>query len=126
MEQVIMGMDHPAIVFKDFEKTCKWYCDVLEYEVVAAVENGPKLLKSPDGTFIEAMPTDGAERPVRDYFAEGVSHIAFRVGSIPKACSVLESRGVVWTCEIKSAVGGGNIRNFQDPEGNELQLVERV
>ncbi len=125
MGSVISGMDHPAIAFKDIEGTCKWYCDMLDFEVVAEVENGPKLLKTADGTFIEAMPSDGTERPQRNFCAEGVSHLAFRVNSLSDAIETLEVRGIEWTCEVKPAVGGGSIRNFRDPEGNELQLVER-
>ena len=126
MRKIIIGMDHPAIAFKDLEACCKWYCEKLDFEIVAEVENnGPKLLKCMDGTFIEAMPTDGTTRPQRSFCAEGVSHLAFRVQNLEEAVRVLESRGIEWTCEVKPAIGGGFVRNFQDPEGNELQLVER-
>ena len=126
MENVLIGMDHPAIAFKDLETCCKWYCEKLDFEVVAEVENnGAKLLKCLDGTFIEAMPSDGTERPQRSFCGEGVSHLAFRVRNLEEAVKVLESRGIEWTGGVKSAVGGGFVRNFQDPEGNELQLVER-
>ncbi len=125
MDKVIIGVDHPAIVFHDLEAACKWYCEVLDYEIMAESAGGAKLLKSADGVFLEAMPTDGSARPERGYFAEGVSHLALRVADLDKAIEVLQERGVVWTGEIASAVGGGKLRGFRDLEGNELQIVQR-
>ncbi len=125
MQRVVSGMDHPALVFKELEKCCEWYCEVLEYELVAEIEQGAKLLRGADGVYLEAIPSREEERPVRAYFAEGISHLALRVGDMEEAVEVLTRRGVVWSGEIMEAVGGGFVRNFRDPEGNELQIVSR-
>ncbi len=125
MGKVIIGVDHPAIVFKDLEAACRWYCEMLDYEVVSEAEGGAKLLQGADGVFLEAMPTDGSPRPERGYFAEGVSHLALRVADLELAIAMLQERGVVWSSDIVSALGGGRLRSFRDPEGNELQIVQR-
>ena len=126
MSKVITGIDHPAIVFKDIVAMCKWYEEVLDYEQVAEnKDNGARLLKAADGSYIEAMVTDGSERPAKGYFQEGYSHLALRVVNLDEAIAELEHRGVKWTGEIVPAVGTGRLRNFQDPEGNDLQIIER-
>lgn len=123
---VITGIDHPAIVFKDIEAMCKWYAEVLDYQEVAHnKENGARLLKAADGSFIEAMVTDGSARPDKGYFQEGYSHLALRVANLDEAIIELEKRGIEWIGEIVPAVGSGRIRNFRDPEGNDLQIIER-
>ena len=38
----------------------------------------------------------------------------------------LTFRSMAWTGDEAEAVGGGRLRNFVDPDGNMLQIVERT
>lgn len=125
MKNVFLGMDHPAIAVKDVEKVTKWYCDVLGYTVFARTDKPVYIIKAPDGSFIEVMPEDGSIRPERAVCTPGWSHLALRVSDMDKAIEDLDRHNVVWDGPEFGAVGGGRIRNFSDPEGNMLQIVQR-
>ncbi|MDR1673450.1 MAG: VOC family protein [Bacteroidales bacterium] len=125
MEKVILGMDHPAIAAEDVAKLAKWYCDVLGYKIFAATDQPVYIIEAPDGTYMEIMPQDGSPRPQRDTGTPGLSHLAFRVADFDLAERTLEERHVSWVGAAFEAAGGGRIRNFFDPEGNLLQIVQR-
>ena len=125
MKNVFLGIDHPALAVKDVEKMTQWYCDVLGYEVIARNDKPVYIIKAPDGSFIEMMPEDESPRPQRNVCTPGLSHLAFRVGDMDEAIVELDKCNVVWLGAEFEAVGGGRIRNFSDPEGNMLQIVQR-
>ncbi len=125
MKSVFVGIDHPAVAVKDVEKVAKWYCDVLGYEVFTRTDKPVYLIKAPDGSFIEIMPEDGSPRPQRNVSTPGWSHLALRVSDLDKAIAELNKFNIVWEGPEFEAVGGGRIRNFSDPEGNMVQLVQR-
>lgn len=119
------GIDHPALAAEDVARLTKWYCDVLGYEIFAQNANPVYILKAPDGTFIEVMPKDDTDRPQRNVCTPGWSHLALRVSNLDAAMASLDAHHVDWQGEEFLAVGGGRIRNFLDPEGNLLQIVQR-
>ena len=125
MKTVFLGLDHPAIAVKDVEKMTRWYCDVLGYEIFFRTDKPVSILKSPDGSFIEIMPDDGSPRPVRHVNTPGLSHLALRVSDMDKAIAELDKHQVPWQGDEFEATGGGRLRNFADPEGNMLQIVQR-
>ena len=49
-----------------------------------------------------------------------------RLNPVQAAMQHLESKGVQWTGDVFTPVGGGRGRNFCDPDGNMLQLIERI
>ena len=125
MKSVFLGIDHPALAVKDVEKMTKWYCEVLGYEVYAQNEKPVYIIKAPDGSFIEVMPEDDSPRPQRNVCTPGWSHLALRVSDMDKAIAELDKHNVVWHGPEFEAVGRGRIRNFDDPEGNMVQIVQR-
>ncbi|MDR3267872.1 MAG: VOC family protein [Tannerella sp.] len=125
MKKVFLGIDHPAIAAGDVETLSKWYCDVLGYEVYVRTEKPIYIIKAPDGTLIEVMPQDETARPERTVNTPGWSHLALRVSDMDAAIAALDAHGVNWAGAEFEAVGGGRIRNFTDPEGNLLQIVQR-
>lgn len=76
---------------------------------------------------IELMPVKhaGPGPASIERFAPGIRHIAFRVSDFDAAHARLVELGVAFTTEIGTAVGGGKTILFRDPEGNELQIVQR-
>jgi glyoxylase I family protein len=126
MKKVFLGIDHPAIAADDVEKLTKWYCDVLGYEVYLKTEKPVYMVMAPDRTLIEIMPKDDNPRPNRTVCTPGWSHLALRVSDMDAAIAELDRSGVKWEGAEFGAVGGGRIRNFLDPEGNMVQIVERT
>jgi glyoxylase I family protein len=125
MKNVFLGIDHPAVAAKDVVALTKWYVDVLGYEIIAETDKPIFIIKAPDGTFIEMMPEDGSPRPNRAVSTPGWSHLALRVSDIDQAMAALDKHQVHWEGAEFEAVGGGRIRNFSDPEGNLIQIVQR-
>ena len=125
MKNVFLGIDHPALAAKDVEKMTRWYCDVLGYEVFAKNDKPVYIIKAPDGSYIEMMPEDGSPRPQRNVSTQGWSHLALRVSDMDQAMAELDKHHVRWEGAEFEAVGGGRIRNFTDPEGNMVQIVQR-
>jgi glyoxylase I family protein len=125
MKDVFTGIDHPAIAAADVDSLTKWYCATLGYSVFAKTDKPIYIIEAPDGTFIEMMPKDETERPRRTINTPGWSHLALRVSDMDAAVAALDKAGVAWAGAEFEAVGGGRIRNFADPEGNVLQIVQR-
>jgi glyoxylase I family protein len=126
MKNVFLGIDHPAIAADDVDKLSKWYCDVLGYKVYLKTEKPVYMIIAPDRTLIEIMPKDENPRPYRTVCTPGWSHLALRVSDMDAAIAELDRFGVKWEGDEFAAVGGGRIRNFLDPEGNMVQIVERT
>jgi len=122
---VFLGIDHPAVAAEDVEALAEWYCDVLGYEKLFRHEKPVWILKASDGTLLEIMPQDETPRPERTTWTPGWSHLAIRVSDFDTAERLLQDRGVQWTGDVIGAIGGGRVRNFVDPEGNMLQILER-
>lgn len=124
-ENILTGIDHPALAAGDVDGLAEWYCNVLGYTKYFRHPKPVWLLKAPDNSLLEIMPRDDSTRPPRTTWTPGWSHIALRVTDITAAIAWLETQGVSWGGELTAAIGGGRVRNFYDPEGNMLQLLER-
>jgi glyoxylase I family protein len=127
----ITGIDHPGVAANDVEQLADWYCDVFGYEKWFKHENADPLrpvwmLRAPDGTLLEVMPKDDTARPARTTWTPGWSHLALRVENIDDAIAFLDAKGVTWGGSVINAIGGGNVRNLFDPDGNMLQILQRA
>ena len=125
-ELTFLGIDHPNVAANDVEQLANWYCDVLGYEKWFRHQKPVWMLRAPDGTLLEIMPKDDTARPERTTWTPGWSHVALRVKDIDKAIAFLDTKGVNWGGEVINAIGGGRVRNLSDPDGNMLQIVQRV
>jgi len=120
-----VGIDHPAVAARDVDDLADWYCDVFGYEKVFRSDQPVWILRAPDGTLLEVMPEDDTPRPERTTQTPGWSHVALRVSDFDQAVRTLEQKEVHWTSETIEAIGGGRLRNLEDPDGNMLQILER-
>ena len=79
------------------------------------------------GAMIELMPaTEPGPRPSQfTRFQPGLRHVALRVNNFEQAYRKLQAAEVEFITDPGQAVGGGKTVLFRDPEGNELQIVER-
>lgn len=122
------GMDHVAIAAQDPQGLINWYCAHLEMHVVAHNGQDPPtaLLAGVGGSMIEIMPAQEVSRGEAGLFDPGLRHMALRVDDFDAAYAHLQQLGVEFVGEIGSATGGGPIVSFKDPEGNILQIVQRL
>jgi predicted enzyme related to lactoylglutathione lyase len=76
---------------------------------------------------LELMPVrDPGPPPVElPRFCQGLRHFAVRVSDFDAAYEQLTAAGIKFLGETVIAVGGGKIASFRDPEGNEVQIVQR-
>ena len=132
------SVDHPSIASYDVEGLAEWYCRNLGMRIIATNGGEPpsvlvgyadveKQGVSGAGTMIEIMPAnDPGPRPETfTRMQPGIRHIAIRVTDFATALEHLTALGVRFTTEVGEALGGGRTVLFRDPEGNELQIVQR-
>jgi len=128
------AIDHPAIACYDVEGLAEWYCRNLGMRVIASNGGTPPSMiigygdSVSGGAMIELMPAnDPGPRPETfTRFQPGIRHIALRVTDFDAAYEQLASLGVRFNTEVGQALGGGKTILFRDPEGNELQIVQRT
>jgi glyoxylase I family protein len=131
---LFVSIDHPAISCRDVSRQADWYRQNLGMKLVASDgKTPPSMLLGYDatpkaGAMIELMPVRD-QGPNPDEFARyqpGLRHLALRVSNFDQAYEKLKAKGVKFLFEpLDNAVGGGKIVSFRDPEGNELQIVQR-
>ena len=130
---IFTAVDHPAIACRDTRRQIEWYRRKLGMRIVAQNDaDPPTALMGYDkdlnhGAVIELMPAqdEGPQPSTLARFAPGLRHLALRVQDFEDAFGYLKERGVEFLSEPGTATGGGRIVSFRDPEGNELQIVER-
>ena len=131
---MFLALDHPAIASYDVQGLAEWYCYNLGMRILATNGQNPPAMVigygdsiTANGAVIELMPAnDPGPRPETfTRFQPGIRHIAFRVDDFDGTYELLKSRGVRFHTEIGEALGGGKTALFRDPEGNELQIVQR-
>jgi glyoxylase I family protein len=122
----ITGIDHPAVAANDVEQLADWYCAMFGYEKWFHQPKPVWMLRAPDGTLLEVMPKDDTARPDRTTWTPGWSHLALRVANIDEAIAFLDTKGVIWGGEMVEAIGGGKVRNLLDPDGNMVQILQRL
>ena len=127
------AIDHPAIACYDVRKMVDWYCQTFAMRVVAQNDANPPAFcvgygdGLTGGAVIELMPAREAGAHPAEFrrFQPGLRHMALRVSDFDAAHARLQAAGVQFLGEPGVAVGGGRIVSFRDPEGNELQIVQR-
>ncbi len=127
------AIDHLAIACFDTKKQIEWYCRVLGMHVIVRNDQDPPSAivgygqKVRDAAALELMPARdaGAKPDTAARFAPGIRHIALRVADFDYVYDRLTAAGVKFLGRAGAALGGGKVCSFRDPEGNELQIVER-
>jgi glyoxylase I family protein len=124
------AIDHPAIACYDVQRQIKWYCDHLGMRVIARGETAALVGygdNTTGGAMIELMAKkhDGPPPIEIPTHSPGLRHLALRVTNFDEAKINLTDAGATFIGQVGQAVGGGRIQSFRDPEGNELQIVER-
>lgn len=126
----VLGTHHVAVIGSDYERSKRFYTEVLGLEVVSevyrAARDSYKLdLKLPDGTQIELFSFPNP--PPRPSYPEacGLRHLAFAVADLDAAVTHLQRHGVAVEPVRVDEDTGGRFTFFADPDGLPLELYER-
>ena len=123
------GMHHVAVICSEYDRSRAFYVDLLGLRVVAetyrAARQSWKLdLELPDGARLELFTfPDAPARPTRPE-AQGLRHLAFRVGDVTAAKGWLEARGITVEEVRTDALTGKRFTFFADPDELPLELYE--
>ena len=120
---------HIAIICSDYQRSKKFYCDVLGLkmvrEVFRAERNSYKLDLEVNGLYqieLFSFPNPPA-RPSQPE-ACGLRHLAFEVGNIGEAVSAITNLGVVVEPIRVDEFTGKRFTFFADPDGLPIEFYE--
>ena len=126
---MLLRIHHAAIICSDYERSKRFYTEVLGLSIVAehfrTARNSWKLdLGLPDGSQVELFSFPDA--PARPSYpeAQGLRHLAFAVSDVAASKQRLESRGVVTEDIRTDEYTGQRFVFFADPDGLPLELYE--
>jgi len=129
MSVKISGIHHVAIIASDYQRSRRFYTEILGLEIVAEVyraqRNSYKLdLRMPDGAQIELFsfpsPPPRTSRPE----ACGLRHLAFRVTNLDTAVEALREHEIEPEPIRVDEYTGKRFTFFADPDDLPLELYE--
>jgi glyoxylase I family protein len=129
MSLALLGVHHVAVIASDYERSKRFYVEVLGLQVLAenfrAGRNSWKLdLVLPDGTQLELF--SFPEPPARPSRPEacGLRHLCFAVADVAEAKAALEQQGVAVEEIRVDEYTGRRFTFFADPDGLPLELYQ--
>ncbi|MCW9709510.1 VOC family protein [Avibacterium sp. 21-586] len=129
MSQLLLGFHHIAIIASDYEKSKRFYTQILGAKVLQetyrANRESYKLdLVLPDGSQIELFsfpnPPIRATRPE----ACGLRHLAFKVKDVEQVVAYLTEHSIYCEPIRLDEITGKRFTFFQDPDGLPLELYQ--
>lgn len=142
MNNYITGITHCSFFCKDYEKMLTFYRDIMGLEFMFTLRNEDgtpwiTYLKVADRQFVELFNTTYSGD--NKWASTSFSHLALVVDDIFETAHTLESKGVVLTkgpkdvseiwripyvSDSMTVACGSRVAWVQDPEGNEIELME--
>lgn len=125
----ISGIHHVAIIASDYQRSRRFYTELLGLAIVAETyreqRDSYKLdLRTPDGVQIELFSFPSPPpRPSRPE-ACGLRHLAFRVPDVAAAAQELRDQGIAVEDIRIDEFTGKRFTFFADPDGLPLELYE--
>lgn len=126
---MLLRIHHAAIICSDYERSRRFYTEVLGLRVVAehlreARQSWKLDLALPDGSQIELFSFPSPPpRPSRPE-AQGLRHLAFAVHDVAQCKRTLEAQGVAVEDIRVDEHTGRRFTFFADPDGLPLELYE--
>lgn len=127
---LLTGLHHIAIICSDYERSKKFYTDVLGFQVQQEVyrkeRDSWKGDLSLNGTYLIELfsfpdPPARVSRPE----ATGLRHIAFRVDNIDETIETLQQKGITTEPVRVDEYTGRRFTFFSDPDGLPIELYEQ-
>jgi len=131
MSQMILRLDHVAIVVADLDRALRFYTDLLGFTVVQRRELPERVivaLQSGDAEIdLWWYRQKSAASPEIKITDIGVKHVCFLVTDVHHIYNKLRENGVIFR---NPPTRGGPLNRllvyFTDPDGIEWQLIERT
>ncbi|KUP04404.1 hypothetical protein Q73_13165 [Bacillus coahuilensis m2-6] len=126
----IRGIHHVAIICSDYERSKKFYTELLGLEIVQEVyrqeRDSYKLDLRVGGVYqIELFSfPDPKKRPTRPE-AAGLRHLAFSVDDVVQAVQYIQSAGIETEEIRRDPYTTKRFVFFQDPDGLPIELYEK-
>ncbi len=120
---------HVAIICSDYERSKKFYVEVLEFSIIQETfrshRNSYKLdLRVGDNDQIELFSFPNPPQRVSRPEACGLRHLAFEVDDIEQTVLDLKSKGVELEDIRIDEITGKRFTFFQDPDSLPLEIYE--
>lgn len=125
----IKGIHHIAIIAGDYERSKKFYTEVLGFTIIKETfrkeRNSYKLDLAIDGIYsIELFSFPNNRERASFPESKGLRHLAFAVDSVAVAVSELMAHGVVVQSIRTDEITNKQFCFFYDPNGQPLELYE--
>ena len=125
----IKGIHHIAIIAGDYERSKKFYTEVLGFTIIKETfrkeRNSYKLDLAIDGIYsIELFSFPNNRERASFPESKGLRHLAFAVDSVAVAVSELMAHGVVVHSIRTDEITNKQFCFFYDPNGQPLELYE--
>ncbi|MBN1988147.1 MAG: VOC family protein [Bacteroidales bacterium] len=126
-----MRIDHIAIWVKNLDKMVEFYCQYLN-GVASDIYHNPKkgftsqFVSFADGARLELMHTVNLEEQHQHEFGQGLTHLAFSVGSkemVNNLTNELRAKGNTIISEPRTTGDGYYESVALDPEGNYIEIT---
>lgn len=120
----VNGIEHTGMLVNDTESLAHWYEALFGAREISRSDSSPPIifLRFGGGALLELVPaSDERLGSPTDHV-----HLCFSVSSLDKAVDALREREISLDRPLFEAYEGSRVAFFRDPEGNLLQLVERV
>ena len=125
-------IDHTEFVPADFEKTLKFYTEVLGFKIQMRrkIDRPPMkelVFIELGGTMLEIFSVDKPLPVSKDPWRVGYRKIAIQVENVPKALEYLKSKGVEIVNGPPAVAGAAppTRAEIKDPDGISIELLER-
>lgn len=127
---ILNKVHHIAIIASDYQRSLKFYTDVLGLTVISehyrAERDSFKTDLALDGEYIIELFSFPDPPPRLSYpEAAGLRHLAFEVDDIESAVSELDRKGVAHERILTDSYTGKRFVFFNDPDNLPLELYER-
>ncbi|XWK85865.1 MAG: VOC family protein [Phormidium sp.] len=124
------GFHHVAIICSDYEKSKKFYVDILGFSVIQETfreqRNSYKLdLRVGDTDQIELFSFPNSPQRTNNPEACGLRHLAFQVSNLDTAVANLQSHGVPVENIRVDEITGKRFTFFKDPDDLPLEIYEK-
>ena len=125
----IRKVHHVAVICSDYQKSRRFYTDVLGLDVLAEnyreSRGGYKTDLALNGQYVvELFSFPDPPRRVSDPEAAGLRHLAFQVPDIDAAVAELDSKGVAHEDIRIDGFTGKRFPFFADPDGLPIEFYE--
>ena len=122
---MITGIEHTAIASPDPHRLADWYVEHLDFSINYRSSNSKTVfVKAADGSMLEIIESNTADRPALDMKAPGLRHLAIIVTDFDAVYQRLKSKAVSFLGEPEKK-GGNSLVFFTDADGNILHLLQR-